>query len=450
MQLRPYQTAILSEIRASYKSGFRAPLVVSPTGSGKSALIAYMMANTKKRTLILAHRIEIVQQISAALTIKHGIVAPGYPRSASSIQVGTMQTVSRRLGMLPRFDWVISDEAHISACPTWANILTHYSGAWGLGLSASPTRLDGRGLNQHFDTLVKGPSIGGLIALGFLCPLRTFAPAVEIDKLKIACGEFVMSDAAMKLDKPVITGSAVDHYRRLAPGRRAIVFCCSRAHADHVAAQFRAAGYSSINVDGSMTTDERRSRIRDFRQGRIEILTNVELLTTGFDCPEIEVGIMLRPTNSLALFIQQAGRIVRPSPGKKDAILLDHVGNVARFGMVEDEREWTLDGHGKRNSSGASGPAVRLCPRCFAATRPGPPTCAHCGHVFESAPRQVEETGGELTEVDPEVMRRNRRKEQGSANSLEALIELGVARQYKSPKKWADYVWKARQRMGKS
>jgi DNA repair protein RadD len=398
IQLRPYQTRALAEVQNAYRSGRRAPLLCSPTGSGKSAMVGYMLSRTKKRTLILAHRLELVEMISEALPVPHGLITAGKGTSPDQVQVGMMQTVARRLRDLPPFDWVISDEAHLAVCPTWLGILKHYSAAWHLGMSASPCRLDGKGLGEHFDTIVHGPSIRELTDRGFLVPCRVFAPPVEFGAVKKSGGDFNMEDAARALDKAAITGSAVAHLRKLGRGRRAIVFCCNRAHADHVAAEFRAGGFSAVNVDGAMTPADRRHRIAEFRAGRVEVLVNVELLTTGFDCPEIDVGIFLRPTQSLALYLQMVGRILRIFPGKRQAILLDHVGNVLRHGMPDEAREWTLDGRLKRTTP----PPVRMCPSCYAAFAPAP-RCPSCGYVFAAAakPRQIEQRAGELVELRP-------------------------------------------------
>jgi superfamily II DNA or RNA helicase len=191
-----------------------------------------------------------------------------------------------------------------------------------------------------------------------------------------------------------------------------------------------------------MSKHERRFRVAQFRKGEVQVLTNCELLTTGIDIPEIEVGIMLRPTMSLSLAIQQGGRILRPSPGKKEAILLDHANNTARFGLLTEDREWSLDDRDKKaNKSDTTKTAVRLCQVCFAANPPWKSTCSYCGHVFEIQSRKIEEVEGELQEIDPKIIRKI---EQGSARSLEALIELGRLRGYKSS--WAHHVFNARRK----
>lgn len=400
IELRDYQERCIHEIRAAYKSGKRAPLLCSPTGSGKSATLGYMLGNTKKRTLILAHRTELVQMISDSLPVRHGILMPGHRQTDDQIQVGMMQTVARRLEKLPQFEWVISDEAHLAICPTWLNILKHYSSAWHLGMSATPCRLDGKGLGEHYDEIVYGPSITELTDRGYLVSARVFAPIVNVSSIRTSGDDFNLAEAAKEFGKSKIVGDAVSHVQRHAADRSTIVFCCSREHADQVAAQFTAVGISAMNVDGSMSTTDRRDRINDFRAGKIRVLTNVDLLTTGFDCPQISCEVLLRPTKSLALYLQMIGRVLRPFNGKRDAILLDHANNVRLHGLPDEDREWSLDGAApkKKKAKDEDEESVRQCLHCFAIHKPAP-ACVECGYVYPIKSRRVEEEAGELAEI---------------------------------------------------
>ena len=398
MQLRDYQATATSKLQDAYRGGFRAPLLCMPTGAGKSAMVTHMMQRTPKRTLILAHRENLVDMISADLGVPHGVITAGRRVSSDRIQVGMMQTVVRRLGELGRFDWVISDEAHLALCESWLRILKHYKDAWHLGMSATPCRLDGKGLGLHFDKIVFGPSPKELIARGFLVPIRVYVPPGEgLDLPNRKAADRSLLRSAEFLDRPTITGNAVAHVRRLGPGHRTLVFCCTREHAEHVAAEFRLAGFRAANVDGGMPRPEQKRLIDQFKAGALELLVNVDLLTTGFDCPPIDVISMLRLTDSLSLFLQMIGRETRPAPGKREAILLDHVGNVVRHGMPDADREWELDGREKRPAT----PAIRQCPECYAAFAPAP-KCPHCGHVFAAGPvqrRPPKQAEGSLVEV---------------------------------------------------
>lgn len=447
MLLRPYQAVALADIQNAYRSGKRAPLLCAPTGSGKSAMTAYMLDRTTKRTLYLCHRAELLESICDDLKkfgIAHSVISSGSPvlRHSHHISVGMMQTVARRLDNLPQFEWVISDEAHLAMAPTWMKILSRFKSAWHLGMSATPCRLDGKGLGEFYDQIIYGPSVRELTDRGYLSPCRAFAPMHQAVDIKKSGSDFSMEDAARLLDKAAVTGSAVDHLRKLGPDRRTIVFCCTREHAEHVADQFRTAGFAATNVDGSML--DRKQRIEAFKAGRVQVLTNVELLTTGYDDPSIGAGIFLRPTQSLALYLQMIGRILRIAPGKSDALLLDHVGNVIRHGMPDDTREWTLEGRAKRSSP----PPVRQCPMCYAAFSPVP-HCPSCGHVFAVKPaptRGLQQRDGELTEVSGIEVQRLKREQlntmMAGCSGLRDLQELAKRLGYKP--QWAFMQWQHR------
>lgn len=445
--LREYQATALEGIREAYRQKKRAPLLVAPTGSGKSAMLGYMLANTKRRSLILAHRRELVEQISASLPVDHGIIAAGRTSNDLPIQVGMMQTVVRRLDRLPQFEWVISDEAHLSASPTWLRVLKHYGSALHLGLSATPTRLDGKSLGDHFDAIVQGPTIKELVALGHLSPCRVFAPPVDFGKLRTVRGDYDMAEAERALDRASITGDAVDHLKRICPERKTLVFCCGIKHAAHVAEQFRDAGFSATSVDGEMS--DRNERVRDFRSGKIQVLVNVDLLTTGFDCPSISAGILLRPTQSLALYLQMIGRLLRVFPGKSDAVLLDHVGAVLRHGLPNADRDWSLDSaETKARKATQATIATRRCKVCFAVFEPHHIACPHCGAVAATESRRIEQRAGELVEITEEMERTERL---ASAPYFDTLKELKTPEQVKAMAKARGYrpAWSIRTVMDK-
>lgn len=401
--LRHYQRDTLSEVSALLHTGPTKIVLVMPTGAGKTTIANYMLEHTKKRVLVLAHRDELVDMISSGLSVDHAVIKAGMPITDARIQVGMMQTVAKRLDKMPGFDWVISDECHLALCPTWIQILHHYDHAWQLGMSATPCRLDGKGLGEIYQQIVYGPSIKELTSSGYLVPCRVYSAAKIDTSVLRKTREYNLEQAADLLNRSAITGDVIGHFRRLAGNRRTIVFCSSRAHADSVAAEFQAAGISAVNVDGTYSKTERKKRIDWFRSGLIQVLCNVDLLTTGFDCPEISAAILLRPTQSLALFLQMIGRILRPHPSKRDAVLIDHVGAVVSHGMPDATREWTLQGRVKSPKP----PPVRECQNCYMAHSPAP-KCPGCGYVYptESRPRQeVQVIPGTLEEMTPERIR---------------------------------------------
>jgi superfamily II DNA or RNA helicase len=446
--LRPYQLAGADQIRAAFASGKRAPLYVLPTGGGKTVLFSYIAhgaAAKGNRVLTLSHRIELVDQISAALTdadTPHGFIASGYPTALEQTMVASVQTLLKRLKDAPEPQLIIVDEAHHSRAATWTQILTYWPRARLLGVTATPVRTSGEGLGTLFDALIVGPSTAELIAGGFLAPPRVFVPAtVDTSGLHSRAGEFVTAESDALMNKPAITGSALAEYVKYADRAPAMIFCVSVEHAKAVARQFREAGHAAMSLDGGTDREVRRGVVADFRAGRIRVLASCDLFSEGFDLPGVHAGILLRPTQSLGLFLQQVGRILRPAPGKTHALILDHVGNTQRFGLPNEPREWSLEGVEKKKNAAAP---VKVCPSCFCAMPSRSSECPECGFEFPPAPREVPERDGELEELTPERMAaRRERREQGRADTLEALQEIGRRKGHKPG--WAQHVWNARQ-----
>ena len=450
--LRDYQKRDIKRLRVAIAGGYNRILYQLPTGAGKTVLMAWMAARTAergKRTLFTVHRRELLIQASRtfeAMGIPHGLIAPGFTMSRDAIQVASVQTLVRRFDRVIPPDLIIFDEAHHCPSNTWLKVFERYSTAKAIGLTATPYRLDGRGLIDLFETMVRGPTVRELIDAGFLSEYAVYAPPIGIDLkgVRTRAGDFARDQLVDAVDKPTITGDAVRHYLKLAPGKRAIAFCVGIDHSRHVAEQFRSVGIRAEHVDGSKDS-RRRARIMDrFAMGDIQVLTNCDLISEGFDVPAVEAAILLRPTQSLSLYLQQVGRALRPQPGKK-AIILDHVGNVLRHGLPDDDREWTLEGRDRRGGGKQTNEdiQVRQCPKCFACHAPAP-TCPSCGYAYESQGREVEHVEGELEEVDLDALRRQRRREAGRARTLEDLQKIETARGYRPG--WAYHVWNARRR----
>ena len=460
LELRPYQTDSVTELREAYANGAKSPLYVLPTGGGKTfsfAYIAMLTANRGGRVLILVHRSELIKQSSATLDfigVPHGIVAPGHSATDDAVQIASVQTLARRIKKRAyHADLIIVDEAHHAVAGSWRKILDAFPEARILGVTATPCRLDGRGLDGVFDAMIQGPSVSDLIEAGYLSEYSLFAPSCDLDMSRVTRrgGDYAKNEIAEQVDKPTITGSAVGHYRRLCDGRPAIAFCATVKHAEHVAETFRIAGYNSESLDGTLDAETRAARIAGLASGEIHVLTSCEIISEGFDLPAVAVAILLRPTASTSLYLQQVGRALRPFPGKSKAVILDHVGNTLRHGLPDEDREWSLDGLAKR-SRGATeaGPSFIQCARCFFCFVPEP-RCPHCGaECALPKDRTPDEVEGELVELSAEEIaaaRAARKREEGRAGTLEELLALAKQRGYKPG--WAHYRWTARQkRMG--
>jgi DNA repair protein RadD len=450
------QLAFESAIRQAFKDGKRRVLGVAPTGFGKTAVFTHIgqsVAAKGRRAAIYAHRVELIDQIGAALArwgVYHGYQAPGYaPDPLAPVQVCSTMAAAKRVDRLMRnpFPLVIIDEAHHAAEGTSAHaIISAQPDAMVLGVTATPQRLGGQPLSIAFEHMVLGPSTADLIGMGRLSRFRLYAPSrPDMTGIKRNAGDFVRKDVEGVMDRPSITGDAVEHYKRLTPGKRALVFCASVAHAEHVAEQFNAAGYASASLDGSMKREDRRRLLADFASGVVRVLTSCDIVSEGFDVPAIEVAILLRPTESLALYLQQVGRALRVHPGKDMAIILDHAGNSMPkemggrgHGFPDDPREWSLEGGSVSKSTGERTTPMIICGDCRGAFRPGPACCPYCGHERDVKGRHVLEVEGILEEIDPDLMRQARREEQDRINlrvrqtrKLADLADLAVELGYK-------------------
>jgi superfamily II DNA or RNA helicase len=451
MQLRDYQQQAIDDLRAAYRNGARAPLLVGPTGMGKTVIIAAILQGIAARgrsAMVLVHRRELIAQTADKLRlagVQHGIIAAGLPTTDHPIQVASVQTLTRRLGQLATApDLIVIDEAHHATAGSWKRVMDHWPETLRLGVTATPMRLDGRGLSAAFDRLIFGPSVAGLVNAGFLCPARIYAPPVMADLtgLKRRAGDYATDQAAAAMDRPSVTGDAIAHYQRLAAGQRAIAFCCSIAHAEHVAASFNAANISAGTLLGE--TRDRDQLVQRFAAGELQVLVTVDVVSEGFDIPAAGCAILLRPTQSLGLYLQQVGRVLRPAVDKKLAIILDHVGNVHRHGFPDDPRDWSLNDRLRRTAgAGSAAPSVRTCPACFAAFKPAP-KCPCCGAACAPPPRTIRQQDGELKELQREAARQ-RSAERKKARTLQELIHVGQARGMKNPVGWAKHVYFARQ-----
>ena len=298
------------------------------------------------------------------------------------------------------------------------------------------------------DDLILGPSVKELISAGFLSPYELYVPPTDLDLsgVKRKMGDFDKKELGVRVDKPKVTGSAVEHYRKICPGAPTLASCVSIAHAEHVAADFRAAGFNFECIHGGLHDSDRKRLVEWLASGRLHGLTFSDLVSEGFDCPAVAALISLRPTQSTSLFLQIVGRALRPFAGKEKAIILDHVGNVFRHGLPDDDRDWSLEG--SERSDREKRPSLKVCPRCFGTHEPKP-ACPLCGFEYpkQEAGRQLEQTEGELKKITAEdkariaAMRKTKIK---NATTKEEL--LSVARELGYDKNWVWHVMQARKK----
>ena len=350
ISLRLYQQQLIDDVGYEFSEGRRRVCAVAPCGAGKTIMTAWMARGTAlsgRRAIFMVHRQELIEQTSATFTamgIRHGLIAAGAAKEYDlPVQIASVQTLIHRLHEVQPPDLLICDECHHIVANTYRRILEHFAAAYVLGVTATPERIGGQGLGEIFESLVLGPTAAELIAAGNLTPYDYYAPPSKFDPAAahVRFGEYVKNDLIHQMDDADVIGDIVKNYQNLAGDRRAICYCINRAHSEHVAASFRAAGIPAAHVDGETHRAVRARTIEEFRAGKLRILCNAELFGEGFDVPAMEAVILARPTASLTLYIQQSMRPLRPDPNNpaKRAVIIDHVGNVFRHGMPDEERE---------------------------------------------------------------------------------------------------------------
>lgn len=456
IELRPYQTSLINRAREAMSRGVHSLIIEAPTGSGKTALTAMMIRTAASRDLncwFVMHRVELLRQAMAmfkSVGVEFGVVAAGhYHRPDQYVQLATIGTLRRRLARLPPPRLIVYDECHHMAAKSWAEIHQAFPQAYHIGLTATPERLDGKGLGAFFTEMIKGPEIQWLIENGYLSKYRLAVPpgGVDADGVHKIGGDFNRAELAVKADLPTITGNAVAEYLKRARGKRALARGVSIVHSRHIAEQFNAAGIPARHVDGDTHPTERKDAMDSFIRGETLVLTNVDLFSEGVDVPGIECVIDLRPTHSLTMWLQFCGRALRPAPGKEHAVIIDMAGNLKRHGLPCQVREWSLGGRTKRRASESGGPGVMICPECAGAQFGRPAACAYCGFEFKAGEgREIREVDGELVEIDiaAERAKIERKREIGMARTLPELQEL--AKKYGYAPGWAWFRWNARQR----
>lgn len=446
--LRPYQTALVDQARALIRAGQKRILIQSPTGSGKTVLVAHMLKNASGRghhAWFNVHRRELVRQSVTTLTesagINVGIVAAGFPGDRRQrVQVNSIQTLRQRRHQLQAPGLIVWDECHHVAAASWAEIFAAYPNAVHIGLTATPERLDGTGLAKWFDHLVLGPAVHELIAQGFLCDYKLYAPTPpDLKGVHTVAGDFNKKELTAAMKRSSVTGDVIEHYKRHCHGARMVLFAWSIESSQALAATFTRHGIRAEHVDGDTDHGYRDHCMDQFRSGAVRVLCNVDLFGEGVDVPAIEAVALLRPTQSLALYLQQVGRALRPAPGKSHAVILDHAGNCRRFGLPDDERDWTLEGRRRVKRADDAMP-IRQCPLCYAVVNAAAERCKHCGHVFAVTPREILRVDGELQEVDKALLRDLQMREQTAARTYDDLVKVAQRRGYKNPEKWARMI----------
>lgn len=434
-QLHDYQNKLVNSARNNLAQGKHSVLLVSPAGSGKSVIIAEIarLATEKNgHVLFMVHRKELIEQITGS-----------FHTNEVQMENTTIMTVGRivnRLDQLPKPSLIITDETHHSLAKTYRDIYDYYADVPRLGFTASPWRMSGQGFTDVYESMVEGPQVEWLIENNFLAPYKYYSVnLINEDKLKkSSTGDYTKNS----IDDAIggtIYGDVIQNYRKLADGKQAIVYCHSVDFSEEVAEAFRSKGIAAEHADAKTSKVEREKIMSDFRSGALKVLCNVDLISEGFNVPDCEVVILLRPTESLVLHIQQSMRSMRYKPGKR-AIIIDHVANYLKHGLPDTPRKWTLEERERKGNKKTDSDAIPIkqCPQCMSVMLSSISIC-ECGHEF-IAERNMEVEEAELVEITKDFTLQANYIVTKSVDELSTMEELKAYRKAKGYKPgWVYY-----------
>lgn len=433
MELRQYQIEAVNKVRQSYQKGHKNIILRLDCGSGKTAIAAYMCIQSAKKgneILFLVHRKELLDQ-----TYETFEMFDDYFIYKDKIKIGMVLSVGNRLNKYNP-DFIIADECNFSMAKSWRKVINNYPSAWVLGLSATPTRLDGKSLGDIYDDLIEVVDSQWLIDNNYLCDYDYYAPHITHMEYKLKGVDYDLDDVTAQLLKSKIYG---DIKKYIDYNKKTIIYCPSVEFSSMLEQEIGA-----VHFDANTPKNERKIIIDKFRKGEIKILTNVDLISFGFDVPDCDTVILLRPTLSLSLYIQQSMRCLRPAPGKH-AIIYDLVGNCYRHGLPTEPREWSLTKDNKvRNASGEEDVVVRRCHNCELIYSGTASVCPYCGHDNGKTHKQLERDKAVELERIEAIERKKAKREVGMARSLDDLIAIGKQRGYKNPRYWAMMILNSR------
>jgi len=420
MPLRDYQQDVYDRAREQLRH-HKGVVVVLPCRSGKSYVMEAMCKSAQEKgshVLILAHRNILLEQHRDLID---------YP----NVRIVSVFTEANHLGENGPVDLIIIDEAHISGCKTYHDVCEYYN-CKVIGFTATPARLDGKPLDL-FDVIVEGISANELIRRGAISDYDLYAPKLNIDLSGVAVGDGDYSTVQLEdiMCDSKIYGDIIENYEKLAKGKQAIAYCTSIKHSQIICDLFNDAGYPAVHIDSHTPEKVRLQVMDDFKKGKFLILCNVNLISEGITLPTCEVCLMLRPTQSLALYIQQSCRALTPQEGKR-AIIIDYVGNAFRHGMPTDDNEWSLSERKKcRNTSGEPEVLVRVCQKCLRTYAGTSPICPYCGFNSGKTKKEIEnEKKAELERIE-KIEKKAKRMEVGMQDTFNGLVEIARKRGYK-------------------
>lgn len=459
-ELREYQSQAVHDLRASLRKRHKRPILVSPCGSGKTRIASELVRSALEkgnRTLMLAPRRELVWQPSRVFAeqgIPHGLILSGEePDGTEDVQIASWDTLrswlSRDKIPAPEAQLIVVDEAQLLTQRRCKLLHENWPNATVVGLTATPARQSGLSLGDYFDDLVYGPSMRELTNMGYLLDVDYYTPSdPDLSKLRIAQGDYKLSDIEAQFDRPAFIGDVVSHWWRHASDRQTVVFAATIPYANHFLERFRESGVEADLIHCHLTTNERRAVLERVESGQTRVLLSIDVVSLGWDQPSISCAVIARPTKSPVRYIQTAGRILRPYEGQDRAMMIDHCGVVNELGLLDDERPWSLTAKGrvqdrqpKRKREPTEGTIT--CDHCELEYN-GQRNCPNCGWVPSEKARAPSIVEGELERLDRKTRKTNGRK-YSKEEKRRFFGELrGIARQRNRKDGWCVHAYKER------
>ena len=402
--LRPYQQQAIDDIRAHFGRGVRKVLLHMPTGSGKTVIFSEILKTSKVNCLMVVRGRKLVDQCSQRLTregIEHSIIMNGRETIKSRISICSIDTlISRKL--TPDADLIVYDECHLAISKGYFDFINKYPNAYHIGVTATPYVATSI---RHFADVVVNPiSTDALVQQGYLVKPIYYGPACpDVSKVKTSKSDYNVVDLDDVLNQSKIVGDLVLTWKKFAQNRSTLIFAVTVAHSKNIVQQFMEAGIPAKHCDADTPDDLRNDIIFELENDKIKIICNVGIYGTGVDIPSLGCVMMARPTKSVNLYLQQAGRGTRKVDGKNDFILLDFAGNVFRHGFINEEREVNLDGLNLKKENKEK---VRTCKQCFAVFDPKEKKCPLCDFVpLPEVVKKIKTIHGDLASIDENMMK---------------------------------------------
>lgn len=456
MQLRDYQQTAIGKLRSTLRAGKRRPVMVVPTGGGKSIIFGQVIANcvaNGKTVLWLVHRRNLVQQMATVLNdhfdIRPGIIMAGIESDVyQPVQLSTIQSYARRIQLddlernkfYIRAALVLVDESHRSVSKSYQDVLNLYADKIIIGCTATPMRADQRGLGEVYDSIVDVTNVQELTEAGHLSPVRYFAPvAIDLAGVKTAGGDYVVKDLGARVNSKKLNGDVVENWLKHAESRKTIVFAVNVKHSIALCEAFNRAGVAAEHLDARSSDDERDEVFDRMSRGDTTVICNVALYQEGLDVPDVSCIVMARPTKSLGLWRQCGGRGLRIFDGKDNLLVLDHGNVLEENGLLADPIEWSLDGK-KKAWAKKKKPKERQPVKCQTCNLvfEGSSVCPDCGSPVKTFGKLVETVDADLQELGAKKR----------ASMAEKRIWYGMLKHYQRAKGfkagWVSHKYKER------